>query len=233
MRNMKIIKRILPKYAYIPIIICLLWNELAYHVSRLFTNLLPHYDFSLELDSKIPYESSFIVIYVLSYALWVIGFLVFARESRAICNEMFAAEFIGKTICFVCFVAIPTEMVRADLTSGVFFNWITQIVYTFDEPNNLFPSIHCMESWICFRGAMKCKKIHSAYCAVWFVLAVLICASTVFVKQHVFVDIISGIAVAEIGMFLSNKLNAGRVYDVIRLKFIMLRKRAKSKRVKN
>ena len=58
------------------------------------------------------------------------------------------------------------------------------------------------------------------YSKVWFVLAILICMSTVFVKQHVFVDIIGGIVVAEIGLFLSKKFNLGRTYDVVRYKFI-------------
>ena len=33
--------------------------------------------------------------------------------------------------------------------------------------------------------------------------SLLVCASTVLVKQHVFVDILGGIAVAEIGLLLS------------------------------
>lgn len=60
------------------------------------------------------------------------------------------------------------------------------------------------------------------YSKVWFVLAILICMSTVFVKQHVFVDIIGGIVVAEIGLFLSKKFSLGRAYDVVRYKFITL-----------
>ena len=58
------------------------------------------------------------------------------------------------------------------------------------------------------------------YSKVWFILSILICMSTVFVKQHVFVDIIGGIVVAEIGLFLSKKFNLGRAYDVVRYKFI-------------
>lgn len=67
-----------------------------------------------------------------------------------------------------------------------------------------------------------CKKVHPMYSKVWFVLAILICMSTVFVKQHVFVDIIGGIVVAEIGLFLSKKFNLGRAYDIVRYKFITL-----------
>ena len=215
-------KQLIPRYAYLPIVVCLVWNTLVYNMTRFFTNKMPHYDFSIKLDSYIPFVSSFVVIYVLSYVLWIIGFLVFAKESRSLCNEFFAAEFVCKTICLLCFVIIPTTMTRANVPSGGVLNWLTNAVYSLDQPNNLFPSIHCMESWICFRGALRCKKVHSMYSKVWFVLAILICMSTVFVKQHVFVDIIGGIVVAEIGLFLSKKFNLGRAYDVVRYKFITL-----------
>lgn len=215
-------KQLIPRYAYLPIVVCLVWNTLVYNMTRFFTNKMPHYDFSIKLDSYIPFVSSFVVIYVLSYVLWIIGFLVFAKESRSLCNEFFAAEFVCKTICLLCFVIIPTTMTRANVPSGGVLNWLTNAVYSLDQPNNLFPSIHCMESWICFRGALRCKKVHPMYSKVWFVLAILICMSTVFVKQHVFVDIIGGIVVAEIGLFLSKKFNLGRAYDVVRYKFITL-----------
>lgn len=215
-------RQLIPRYAYLPIVVCIVWNTLVYNMTRFFTNKMPHYDFSIKLDSYIPFVSSFVVIYILSYVLWIIGFLVFAKESRSLCNEFFAAEFVCKTICLLCFVIIPTTMTRANVPSGGVLNWLTNAVYSLDQPNNLFPSIHCMESWICFRGALRCKKVHPMYSKVWFVLAVLICMSTVFVKQHVFVDIIGGIVVAEIGLFLSKKFNLGRAYDVVRHKFITL-----------
>ena len=174
-------KQLIPRYAYLPIVVCIVWNTLVYNMTRFFTNKMTHYDFSIKLDSYIPFVSSFVVIYI-----------------------------------------IPTTMTRANVPSGGVLNWLTNAVYSLDQPNNLFPSIHCMESWICFRGALRCKKVHPMYSKVWFVLAILICMSTVFVKQHVFVDIIGGIVVAEIGLFLSKKFNLGRAYDVVRYKFITL-----------
>ena len=36
-----------------------------------------------------------------------------------------------------------------------------------------------------------------------FVFSLLVCASTVLVKQHVFVDIFAGIAVVELGLLLA------------------------------
>ena len=50
---------------------------------------------------------------------------------------------------------------------------------------------------------MDCRKVPKWYKWVNFVFSLLVCASTVLVKQHVVVDIFAGIAVAEAGLLLS------------------------------
>lgn len=48
-----------------------------------------------------------------------------------------------------------------------------------------------------------------------FISALLVFASTVMVKQHVFVDIVAAIAVVETGLFFAKRFNLGRIYFVI------------------
>ncbi len=100
-------------------------------------------------------------------------------------------------------------MIRPEIVDGNVFDWMTSVIYQIDQPNNLFPSIHCLESWIIARAAFKQKKTSKAYAYVMLILTILVFASTVLVKQHVFVDIIGGIAVVEIGLFLSRKIGFG------------------------
>ncbi|CCY70604.1 uncharacterized protein BN508_01112 [Eubacterium sp. CAG:161] len=90
---------------------------------------------------------------------------------------------------------------------------MTNLIYTLDSPDNLFPSIHCLESWVCFRGAMRCKKVGKVYKVIMLILALLVFASTVMVKQHVFVDIIGAILVVEIGLALAKRLNIYKKLD--------------------
>jgi membrane-associated phospholipid phosphatase len=45
-----------------------------------------------------------------------------------------------------------------------------------------------------------------------FIGALLVFASTLLVKQHLFVDVFGGIAVVEIGLFLSGKFNLSKVF---------------------
>ena len=211
------IERLLPFYGLTPIAVCLIFNVLVYNGNRFLTADRVHFDFSIPfIDANIPFWRWMIVFYVLSYVFWGFGYIVIAREERKFCYDMFGGELIGKFFCLVFFLALPTEM--PDWPSGTFeiengFDWLTQLIYNMDEPNNLFPSIHCSESWFCLRGILKCKKVNKPLKLASVVMTVGIFASTVLVKQHVFIDILGGVAVAEAGLFLGRKLGAGRLFE--------------------
>lgn len=203
---------LLPKYAWLPIAVSLVLNGLVYFGSRLLTAGLYHYDFSIIIDEWVPFVPAWMAVYVLAYVTWVIGFVVIGRESPEVCYETLAAEQVAKLLCLVCFIAIPSTLVRPTSMGAGFFGWLTDLMYRIDSPDNLFPSIHCLESWICFRGALRCRKTGKGYKIGMLVAALLVFASTLFVKQHVFVDVIGGIAVVEIGLFLSRRLGLSAVY---------------------
>lgn len=206
------IYKILPRYAIIPIVASLVLNMLVYFGNRLFTTQMYHYDFSIRIDDYIPFISEWMIIYVLSYVAWAVGFIVIGRENRDVCYEVFAGEQVAKLLCLACFVIIPSTIVRPEITGTGFCEWLSRLIYDMDSPDNLFPSIHCLESWICFRGAMRCKKVGKPYKTTMFVAAILVFASTLLVKQHVFVDVLGGIAVVEIGLFVSKKFKLSRIY---------------------
>ncbi len=212
---MERIYKILPKYAFLPIIVSVAFNMFAYFGTRPFTNKLYHYDLSIPLDHQLPMIPFFMIPYVLAYVTWIVGFIVIARENRQLCYMVMTAEQIAKLICVTCFIFLPTEMARPEVVGNGFSEWLTRIVYAMDEPNNLFPSIHCLLNWMVFRGAMKCKKVGNVYRAVMFLSAILIFATVLLTKQHLFVDIWAGIAVVEIGLFLSRKFRLYRFYYYI------------------
>ena len=104
------------------------------------------------------------------------------------------------------FLLLPTTIARPEADGSGLIGWLTRIIYMADTPVTLFPSIHCLDSWLCWRFLVKCKKVPRWYKWVNFVFSLLVCASTVLVKQHVFVDIFAGIAVAELGLLLSRRV---------------------------
>lgn len=216
------LRKILPRYGALPLLCCLIFNVVVYNGNRLLTANRVHYDLAIPfIDDNIPFWRWMIVFYVLSYVFWVIGFIVIARESREVCYEVCSGELIGKFLCLVCYLAFPTVM--TEWPSGTFeiengIDWLTQFIYNLDEPNNLFPSIHCSESWVCFRGSLRCRKVGNGYRVFCLLMALAIFASTVMVKQHVFIDILGGVAVAEIGLYLAKKFRAGRLFAVLERK---------------
>lgn len=212
---MERIYKILPKYAFIPIISCLLLNCITYYGSRIFTTGMHHYNISIGIDRMLPLVTPMVSVYVLAYVTWILGFIIIGRESREICFEICSAEMIAKLICLVCFVILPTTLTRPEITGTGFLDRLTALIYSMDAADNLFPSIHCLESWILFRGVMKCEKQGRAMKIFMFVAAILIFASTVLIKQHVVIDIIGGVLVVEIGLLLAKKLNAMRIFYAI------------------
>ncbi len=70
-------------------------------------------------------------------------------------------------------------------------------LYRTDAADNLFPSIHCLTSWFCFIAVRENKKIPGWYKTVSILLALSVCVSTLTTKQHVLIDVVVGIVLAE------------------------------------
>lgn len=211
------VKRILPTYAYFPLLTILVFNFVTYYGTRLFTNSMVHHYMGSKIDDFIPFWPVFICFYLLAYLQWIIGYIVIARESKEEVNRILFAEFIAKFFCLICFLVIPTTMVRPEVVGNNLVMSVVSFIYRIDQPVNLFPSIHCLESWMCFRGSMKLQKVSRKYKWFMFFSSCLVCFSTVLVKQHVFFDVIAGILVVEIGLFLSNRWKKWNLFSYLNL----------------
>lgn len=210
--NLENIKKLIPGYAVAPLIMSLAMNMVTYFGTRIFTRDMEHYNLGCVIDDKIPFVSSMIWVYILAYVAWIIGFIVIGRESRQVCYEVLMGEQIAKFICLIVFITVPTTIIRPEITGNSISDWVTNLIYMLDSPDNLLPSIHCLESWICFRGALRCKKMGKGYKWIMFISAILVFASTVMVKQHVVADIAAAIIVVEAGLLIAKRFN---IYKVI------------------
>ncbi len=197
-------KRIIPKYAVIPLLIVLAANFIAYIGGNLIASGFHHYNIETPLDDKIPFVEFFVLFYVLAYVQWVVGYVLIARESRELCYKFVVADVLAKVFCLIIFVAFPTTISHQGEPGNNPFGFVTKIVYFFDSPTNLFPSIHCLESWVCFRAALQMKKVPAWYKPFTLFFSIAVFLSTVFLKQHVVVDIPAGILVFEVALIIVN-----------------------------
>lgn len=202
----KWIQKLLPDYAIRPLILALAANFIIYFgVSQLRDHLTFH-SLALPVDDLIPFFAPFIIFYILAYVQWIINYLLIAREGKAFCYHFIYGDVISKLFCLVFFLFFPTTLVRPEVTGHSICDQLVRLVYQIDAPVNLFPSIHCLESWCCIHAALRMKKTPRWYLPITIVMSFCVFASTLLVKQHVFVDIFGGILVFEAGYYLARKI---------------------------
>ena len=202
----KWIQKLLPDYAIRSLILALAANFIIYFgVSQLRDHLTFH-SLTLPVDDRIPFFAPFIIFYILAYVQWIINYLLIAREGKAFCYHFIYGDVISKLFCLVFFLFFPTTLVRPEVTGHSICDQLVRLVYQIDAPVNLFPSIHCLESWCCIHAALRMKKTPRWYLPITIVMSFCVFASTLLVKQHVFVDIFGGILVFEAGYYLARKI---------------------------
>ena len=79
------------------------------------------------------------------------------------------------------------------------------MLYQVDRASNLFPSIHCLVSWLCFVGVRGKKHIPKWYQVCSCVMAIAVFVSTLTTKQHVVIDVLGGVILAEVSYWLMGK----------------------------
>lgn len=211
------LNKLLPKYAILPIISALLINNCIYIGVAQFRNHLSFSSLAIPLDEKIPLLTPFVIFYVLAYVQWALNYILIGRDSKKMCYQFVFGDILSKVICLFFFILIPTTLIRPEITGTDIFSQLVRFIYSVDAPVNLFPSIHCLESWCCIRAAfkmdLKTEKRTKYYRIATIIISLGVFASTLFIKQHVIVDIFGGIAAFEIGMILAKILICRRQGD--------------------
>lgn len=175
----------------------LLWNQLVYWGGAALAETRHHYQFSTALDRAIPLIPWTVCIYFGCYAFWALHYcLCAAVPLRA--RRFFTADFIAKGVCFVFFVGLPTTMARPAVQGLNVWESLVRALYILDAPVNLFPSIHCLNSWLCWASARDIPAFSHGYKSFALCAAVAVCVSTLTLRQHVLLDVAGGILLAEV-----------------------------------
>lgn len=149
------------------------------------------------LDDKIPFCEWFIIPYYLwfPYILLVIAYFFFFAKRREY-YQLVGFLFIGMSIALLTYTIWPNGIdFRPDLEHLGRENLLidlTKFIYANDRAINCCPSIHCFNSIGVCIGINKCSSLKSkkALRIGSVILSLLICLSTVFVKQHSVKDVI-------------------------------------------
>ena len=213
-RILDLYDRLIPRYARKPLVLVILFNFLCYYIPKaLESHRSDLHMISTRLDDALPRIPAFILIYVLAYVQWVVAYIVITRDSRVHCCRFVSGELSSKIIAMIILLAYPTTFVRPPVEVTNFTTWVMSLIYKSDTPTNLFPSMHCVASWFCFRGSLGLKKMPKWYAWAQGFFSLLVFASVLLVKQHVWPDILGGIAVAEAGILVARLFHGERLIE--------------------
>ena len=175
----------------------------------------------IKLDDLIPFNEYFVIPYFLWF-LYIAGtILYFFFTSKEDYYKCCAFLFIGMTICLIIYTIWPNEQnLRPDtFTRDNIFVAIVKTLYTTDTSTNVCPSIHVYNSIGAHIAITHSKlKEKRGLCAASFVLAVSICLSTVFLKQHSAFDGICAVGLSIVMYLLVYKVDYTTLIQTIKEK---------------
>ena len=215
--------KLFPSYAYLPFAITVLVHFLIFFGTKPLTANAVHHSIPVPFENAIPFAPEWVTVYTATFIFWLLGLAVCMTRERERCFRMCTGIYIAELICAVFFVAMPTVIVRPEATGGVYYDRLLAQLYAADQPTNLFPSMHCMFAYMVFRGFMIAKLDKPVIIGSG-LFAALVCASTVFVKQHFLLDTFAGIILGEVAVTLSLKTNAWKLMDIIHYKLLQIAK---------
>jgi len=202
----ELLKKYTPGWAWKYFIIIIVCQMLTYYMPMLL-KISTTTTLSSALDDRIPVISAFIYPYVGAYFLWVAGFAYTISSSEYMARRFTAADIMCKAVCITVFIVYPCTLVQPGLDElhGI-GAWLHRLIYISDQPINLLPSMHCYMSHLVVRPLLAGyfhDEIKRPMRIALYIFVVLIYMSTLFTKQHVFVDVVTGVALAEVMWHLS------------------------------
>ena len=150
------------------------------------------------LDDKTP----FIDLFIIPYYLWFVFVAFFCiyfyfKVDAGECVKMYASLEIGMTLTLIIYTIWPNAVhLRPDfLNENGICAKLVRNIWNIDTDTNVCPSLHVLNTLIilvAYYHSGHFKKKHLANIMVT-VLAILICVSTGFLKQHSWIDVIAAV----------------------------------------
>lgn len=157
------------------------------------------------LDDLIPFREGFLIFYASWYFLIVGVHLytllydadTFRRYTKFLC--------ISVVISTATFLLYPScqELRPAVFPRDNFLSRLVGLIYAVDTNTNVFPSEHVLGAFAAVAAAAHTRGLRKpGILAALTVLAVLICASTMFLKQHSVCDVLGALCLCPIVYFI-------------------------------
>lgn len=158
------------------------------------------------LDDLIPFCEWFIFPYLSWHVslLWM-SLYTLAYDIGAF-RRFMLYSILTTSIAIAIYIIWPNQqLLRPDLSTLGRENLLTRavgLIYAVDTNTNVCPSLHCTGGFAILFAALDIPRFRTKGWTAFFVIfALMICASTVFMKQHSAMDFFAALPVIAIGYF--------------------------------
>ena len=205
-----------PQYAHIKLLLGWVFYFVFYFLTE---NLIPaercHVVYCF-LDDLVPFREGFVLFYVSWYVLIVISLLYFFLYDIQSFKDLSTFIIITQVVAMAVYILYPT---RQDLRPAVFahqnlFTWGLGIIYGFDTPTGVCPSLHVAYSLGILSVGLKDRKLAKGWKLALTFFVLMVCVSVCFVKQHSALDVLAALPLC----LLAEALVYGRDYWLPRLR---------------
>ena len=190
-----------PEYAHLKLLLGWVVYFCLYFITE---NLIPPercHVVHCALDDLVPFNEYFVIFYVSWYALIVLSLLIFLLYDIQSFRDLSTFIIITQLVAMAVYILWPN---RQDLRPGSFEHqnfctWVLGLLYAFDTPTGVCPSLHVAYSLGIGSVWLKKKDASPLWKAVLVVWIALICVSVAFVKQHSVLDADAAIPLCLLG----------------------------------
>ena len=186
-----------PQYAHLKYLLGWVGYFILFFLTE---NLIPVekcYPVHCWLDDVIPFCEFFIIPYVFWYVLIVVTLVYFALYHPEGFKRFMTFIIVTQVVAMAIYIVFPS---RQDLrpTEFVRNNILTQIIhllYSIDTNTGVCPSLHVAYSIGIASAWLKERDVSKLWKAFVVIAAILICLSTMFIKQHSALDFFAALPV--------------------------------------
>ncbi|MBQ1963036.1 MAG: phosphatase PAP2 family protein [Clostridia bacterium] len=162
---------------------------------------LVFFEVACPLDSWIPFCEWFVIPYYFWFA-YLVGMLLygllFDRQSFRDCMYFIMLTYSATIVIYLLWPNMQALRPAAFDRENV-LTWIVQKLYNFDTNTNVCPSIHVLGSVAVYLTGLRAPRLqHWGWKVFFHTSNLLICMSTVFLKQHSILDVFAALLLCAI-----------------------------------
>lgn len=161
----------------------------------------------MKVDDFIEFNKIFIIPYIAWYGYVALFLLLLCILDKKKYFKAVLSLNVGMLISYIIFFLFPTHVPRPEVAGVDILSKMVLWIYSNDKPYNCLPSIHVINTIIINYFVCKSERFKNITKIICTLIGISIILSTLYIKQHYFVDVIVGTLLAFSICYLFSKIN--------------------------